>query len=186
PRGAFSCTGSVDTSTPGQKTFTVTAKDSGTNTNVEGVDYTVVPPTDLAILKLAPLKVTNHSTLTYSIGVGDLGPASAANVTITDPLPGGTTLASFSGKNVSCSIVNRRLVCTTTQPVCTTTPNSVSCNFGTLAPLSWWSLNGATLQITVNVNSTVGTVLKNTATVTSTNTDTKLSNNTSTASTQVK
>jgi hypothetical protein len=67
---------------------------------------------------------------------------------------------------------------------CTGT-TAVSCNVGSLAPLSISSLNGATIAITVKVTAPLGTVLKDTATVTGTNTDPKLGNNSSTASTTV-
>ena len=184
--GGLSCTGSVDTSAVGLHKFLVTALDSGGNPNTKEVPYNVVGATDLSIFKVAPSKIATGSKLTYGIVVADLGSASAVGVNVTDPLPAGTTFVSASGSNLSCSIVNRRLVCSTTAITCTggtTTP--VNCSVGTLAPLAWSSLNGAVIQITVKVTAAGGTTIKNTATVSGTNTDTKPGNNSSSASTLV-
>ena len=177
-------TATADTSSS-THSFTVKALDTGSNPNTQTVHYTVVAATDLAILNLGSLKVTNGGKVTYSIGVGDLGPVNAVNITVNDTLPASLSGATASGKTVSCSFVNKKLVCTTTPAVCTVNGNSVSCSVGPFAPLSLSSLNGATVQITATANAAVGTVIKNTATVTGTNFDPKLGNNSSTASTLV-
>jgi uncharacterized repeat protein (TIGR01451 family) len=183
-----SCTATpVDTSTVGLHTFTVTAIDSGLNTATKSVSYSVLPASaDVAILNLATPLVRPGGKITYVIGVGDLGPADAVGVVVTDTLPSNTSWVSTSAKKVSCAIVNKKLVCTTTTISCSGT-STVSCNVGTLGRLSLSSLNGATIQITVQVASTVvpnKTTIKNTATVVSGN-DPKASNNSSTASTLV-
>jgi uncharacterized repeat protein (TIGR01451 family) len=189
PGGGISCTGTVPTSTVGPQTFTVTAMDSGTNTSTQSVNYTVVAPTNLAIGNLAtPLTAPTGSKITYNIGVGDFGPASAVGVMVTDPLPSNTEFVSASGSN--CSLSNKGLVCT---PVsCSNTGNTVSCSVGTLAPLSFSSLNGAVLKITAQVTGQPTTTCKvinqqkpctiNTATVSAINTDTN-SNNSASAQT---
>ncbi len=165
------CTGTVpdgsniDTSTTGDHSFVVNAADTGLNKNQKTVTYTVVGATDLAILNLAALRAKVNSTLTYAIGVGDLGGATAVGVTVTDTLPAGLTPLSGSGNNVSCSVVNRRLTCTTTPFSCSVAGQTVSCPLGPITPLSLSSLNGATLKIKATVTATAGTVLKNTATV---------------------
>ena len=174
-----------DTATLGTHTFTATVVDSGTDHATATSTYTVVGATDLAILNLAALRAKAGSTLTYAIGVGDLGGASAVGVTVTDTLPAGLAPQSGSGNNVSCSVVNRRLTCTTTQFSCGVSGQTVSCSLGPISPLSLSSLNGATLQIKATVTATAGTVLKNTASVGSANADSKPSNNSSTASTLV-
>lgn len=174
-----------DTGTVGTHTFKATVVDSGTDSASSTVTYTVVGSTDLAILNLAALKAPVNSTLTYAIGVGDLGGATAVGVTVTDTFPSGLTPQSGSGSNVSCAIVNRRLTCTTVPFTCSVSGQTVSCPLGPIAPLSLSSLNGATLQIKAKVVGAVGTTLKNTATVGSSNADSKLSNNSSTASTLV-
>jgi uncharacterized repeat protein (TIGR01451 family) len=174
----------IDTAATGPHTFTVNAMDTGSNPSTKSVTYNVVAATDLAILNLALPKVATGGKLTYVIGVGDLGPAAAVNVVVNDTLPSGTTFQSASGSVISCSIVNKKLTCPTTPVTCTGT-STVSCNVGSLAPLSISSLNGATIQITVKVTAAAGTTIKDTATVTGTNTDPKLGNNSSTASTSV-
>jgi len=163
--------------------------DSGTNTGTQIVNYTVVAPTNLAIGNLAtPLTATTGSKITYNIGVGDFGPASAVGVMVTDPLPSNTEFVSASGSN--CSLSNKGLVCTPVR--CSNTGNTVSCSVGTLAPLSFSSLNGAVLKITAQVTGQPTTTCKvinqqkpctiNTATVSAINTDTN-SNNSASAQT---
>jgi uncharacterized repeat protein (TIGR01451 family) len=183
------CTGNVPNgaaidTTVGTHTFTVSTKDSGSDHATASVTYNVVAATDLAILNVAATKVATGGKLTYAIGVGDLGPAAAVNVVVNDTLPSGTTFQSASGSVVSCSVVNKKIVCTTTPVSCTGT-SAVSCNVGSLAPLSISSLNGATIQITVKVTAASGTTIKDTATVIGTNIDPKPGNNSSTASTTV-
>ena len=178
----------IDTATPGPHTFTATVVDSATDNASQTVTYNVVTPADLAILKLAPLLARAGSTVTYSIGVGNLGGSNAVGVVVSDVLPADTTLVGTpSGNNVSCAIVNRKLTCTTTAMICTG-GSTVSCSSqAPIAPLSLSSLNGATVKITVKLGSTwtAGKVVKNTATVSSTNTDPKPNNNSSTAATLV-
>jgi uncharacterized repeat protein (TIGR01451 family) len=174
----------IDTAAVGPHAFLVNAMDTGSNPNSKTANYTVVGSTDLAILNLAFPKVPTGAKLTYLIGVGDLGPAGAVNVTVSDTLPAGVSLVSASGNNVSCSIVNRRFQCKTVPITCAGT-SSISCSVGSLAPLSLAWLNGATIQVTVKVNATAGTTIKNTATVTGTNVDPRPGNNSSTASTYV-
>ena len=111
--------------------------------------YNVVAPADLAILKIAPLLVRAGSTITYTIGVGNLGGSNAVDVVVSDTLPANTTLVSASGKNVSCAVVNGKLTCSTT-PMTWTGGSTVSCSAAAIAPLSWSSLYGATLKITVS------------------------------------
>jgi uncharacterized repeat protein (TIGR01451 family) len=193
------CTASVDggapitsgtpiSTTPGPHTFVATVLDSGSDTvSTQTINYNVVGPTDVAILKVGPLFAPIKSKVTYVIGVGDIGSQPAVDVNVSDLLPANTTLVagSVSANKVSCSIVSKKLVCTTTPVSCSTTSTSVSCSVGTLQPLSLSSLNGATIKLTVQLGPalTTGKVVKNTATVSATNTDTHTGNNSSTAST---
>ena len=99
---------------PGSHTFVATVLDSGSDTkSTQTLTYNVVGPADLAILKLAPGRTSVNSNLTYSIAVADLGSQPAVDVLVTDILPANTTFVSVSASKISCSIVNRRLVCTT-------------------------------------------------------------------------
>ena len=153
--------------------------DTGLNTNTQTVSYSVVAPTNLQIANLAPGgPVANGGNITYVIGVADAGPASADGVIVTDPLPTNTKFVSGSGSNVACSIVNRRLSCTTTQIPCSAVGNNVTCSVGMLAPLTISSLNGGLIAIKVQVTAQPTTTCNkkpctiNTATVSAVNTDT--------------
>ena len=182
PATGLVCTGgTVNTSAPGAYQFTVTGTDTGENGNTATVSYTVVAPTNLQILNLGPPgPVGNGGYITYAIGVADLGPANADGVTVTDPLPSNTTFVSGSGNNTSCGLVNKKLSCLSTAFQCSANGGTVSCNVGTLAPLSLSSLNGGTMTIKVEVtgepNTTCGKKAQpctiNTATVSAINTDT--------------
>jgi uncharacterized repeat protein (TIGR01451 family) len=149
----------------------------------------VVAPTNLQIANVASGgTVGTGGTITYVIGVADLGPANADGVVVTDPLPVNTKFLSGAGTNVACGIVNKRLSCSTTPITCSATGNNVSCNVGMLAPLSISSLNGGLLSIKVQVTGQPTTVCSkkpctiNTAMVSAINTDTN-TNPTATAQT---
>lgn len=177
---ALSCTGSFTApSTPGTYQFTVTGTDSGENGNTQTVNYTVVAPTNLQILNLGPPgPIGTGKYITYAIGTADLGPVNADGVVVTDQLPANTSFVSGSGSNVSCSIVNKRLSCSTTPIQCSASGNTVACNVGTLAPLSISFLNGGAMTIKVQVTAEPATMCGtkpctiNTATVSAINTDT--------------
>jgi len=178
PNG-LACMGSVDTSTPGTFNFQVSAMDTGMNTNTKIVSYTVVAPTKLEIANFAAGgPVANGGTITYLIGVADAGPANADGVMVTDALPSNTKFVSGSGTNVACTVVNRRLSCTTTPIQCSAAGNNVTCNVGMLAPLSMSLLNGGLITIKVQVTAAPATMCGkklctiNTATVSAVNTDT--------------
>lgn len=187
-----SCSGTIniDTSETGPHTVTVDAEDSATNTAQQQVTYNVIGATDVAIANIASPITTPGSKLTYVIGVGDLGSVNALNTVVNDTLATGTTFVSASGSNIACSIVGKKLTCPSTPISCTSSGSNVSCDVGTIMPLSLSDLNGAVISITVKVTAT-GTIknptlLSNTATVSESNTDTKPSNNTATAKTNVE
>ncbi len=185
PGGSVANGAQFDTTTLGPHTFTATVMDSALNTVSQTYTYNVVGATDVAILKVAPSKVATGSKLTYGIGVGDLGPANGVNVVVNDPLPTGTSFVSASGSNVACSIVKKKLTCSTLPVPCNFAGGTVSCNVGTIMPLSLSSLNGAAIEITVKVTAAAGARLTNTATVSESNADTNPSNSSSTANTTV-
>jgi uncharacterized repeat protein (TIGR01451 family) len=123
------------------------------------------PPntTDLSITKSAPTQIGTGSSLTYTIGVTNGGPAQATGVTVSDPLPTGLSFTSAGSTQGSCSQHN----------------GTVTCNIGTLA-------NGSSAQITIvaKVTATSGS-LSNTASVSGNQTDPNSGNNRATASTAV-
>jgi uncharacterized repeat protein (TIGR01451 family) len=125
---------------------------------------TVTTSADLAVTKTSPDPVTAGTDLTYTIGVTNNGPSHTGGaVTLTDPLPAGTSFVSATPSQGTCSG--------------TTT---VTCDLGTLA-------NGAsaTVTVTVHVESSVVDGISNTASVTSPTADPSSENNAATAVTDV-
>jgi uncharacterized repeat protein (TIGR01451 family) len=176
----LSCTGSFTApSTPGTYQFTVTGTDTGENGTTQTESYTVVGPTNLQILNVGNAgPIANGGYITYGIGVADLGSVNADGVIVTDPLPLNTTFVSGSGSNINCSIVNKKVSCSTTPIQCSASGGTVTCSVGTLAPLSISDLNGGTMTIKVQVIQAPTTMCGtksctiNTATVSAINTDT--------------
>ncbi|MGE5413695.1 MAG: DUF11 domain-containing protein [Syntrophomonadaceae bacterium] len=105
--------------------------------------------------------------LTYTVSVANLGPDPAAALTISDPLPSGTTFVSCAAVPGTCS-----------GPAIGTN-GTVTANAGTLAA-------GATARLTVVVRVTAGNgSLVNTATASSTTPDPDPDNNHATVVTSV-
>jgi len=126
---------------------------------------------DLSITKSdSPDPVIAGNSLTYTIVVLNAGPSTAQNAVITDTLPPNTTFV--SGRDG-----NGATVCTLVQS------GDVVCNLGSIAPSA-----SKTVFLTVQVAASVpgGTMLSNTATVSSTTPDLAQSNNTATALTTVR
>ena len=146
------------TPTPtGSATATPTPTGSATATPTS----TPVPTgADLSVLKSAsPNPAQPGQNLTYTIGVSNAGPQSAASVSVTDPLPAGTTFVSCSTSQGTCS----------GPPVGTN--GTVTATLGTIA-----SGGSATFMIVVNVTAQNGT-LHNTATGSSATFDPNPGNN---------
>lgn len=152
-------------------TVTSATGDSATGNNSATATTTVATSADLSVTTVdTPDPVTAGNNLTYTITVANAGPSNAASVSLSDTLPAGTTFVSLSAPGGwSC-----------------TTPavgagGTVSCSIATLAA------GNAVFTLIVNVGATVtnGTVLANTATVTSTTTDPVPGNNSATANTNV-
>jgi uncharacterized repeat protein (TIGR01451 family) len=105
--------------------------------------------------------------LTYTVSVANLGPDPAASLTITDPLPPGTTFVSCAAVPGTCS------------GPAVGTNGTVTADAGTLAA-------GATAQLTIVVRVTAGSgALVNTATASSSTPDPDSDNNHSTVVTSV-
>jgi uncharacterized repeat protein (TIGR01451 family) len=135
----------------------------------EDIYYVRVSPTaiaDLSVTKAdSPDPVTVGDNLTYTVTVTNNGPDTATSVTVADDLPAETTF-------VSCS--------STGGGVCGGSGNNRTVTFATLA-----SGQSETITFVANVNCSVadGTVINNTATVSSFTPDPDLSNNSATATT---
>jgi uncharacterized repeat protein (TIGR01451 family) len=129
----------------------------------------VINQADLAVTKTAsPATVDTGTNITYTITVANNGPNSAANVTLTDNLPAGTTFVSNSAASGW----------TCFDPAVGTT-GPITCSIASLP-------NGdtATFTVVVQVSCNVphATVINNTATVSASTPDPNLSNNSSLAS----
>ncbi len=141
---ANATTSSTDPTTPNSST-------AGTTITAGNADVGVVKTA-------APGPYGTSNNLTYTIAVSNAGPTAAANVSVTDVIPAGTTLVSAVPTQGSCSG--------------TTT---VTCSLGTIA-----NAGSAAIALTVTLPSTPGPVA-NTATVATTSPDPNGNNNSSTS-----
>lgn len=111
------------------------------------------------------------SNIFYGISAGNSGPDPAVSVTLSDPLPANTTFVELQGP--------AGWTCTT--PAVGTT-GTVTCTISSLG-----SGASTSLQLAVNVNASTpgGSIISNTATITSTTTDPNPGNNADTNLTQL-
>jgi large repetitive protein len=138
--------------------------------NADTETTTVTTAADLAVTKSdAPDPVPTGANLTYSIGAINLGPSDAQNVTLTDVLPAGTTFVSLNAPAGWTTI---------TPPVGGT--GTVTATTPTLTANS-----GPVFTLVVNVNASSGTLINNTATISSVTTDPDTANNAATTQTAV-
>jgi uncharacterized repeat protein (TIGR01451 family) len=129
----------------------------------------LIASADVAISNQASANpVKSGANLKYQIKVRNNGPDTALNISMTDATPTGTTFVTVSTTAGSC----------TAPPVGGT--GTVTCTAGSLA-----SLTSITITMEVNVTAPSGSVLKDTAAVTSTTTDPKPNNNSVTVKTNV-
>lgn len=154
-------------------TATVTSATPDPNTGNESATSTttVAASADLSVTKVdTPDPVTAGTNITYTITVTNAGPSNAAGVSLTDALPAGTTFVSLSSPGGwSC-----------TTPAVSGT-GTISCSIATFAQ------GNAVFTLVANVGSGVvsGTVITNTATVSSTTPDSNAGNESGTATTTV-
>jgi len=123
---------------------------------------------DLSVAKSAPTAATAGSNVTYTINIANGGPSDAATVTLSDVLPAGTTFVSenqTSGPAFNC-----------------TTGATVTCSIASFP-------TGATASFTITVAFSPGlgngTIVTNTANISSTTSDPNPTNNSSSAPTTV-
>jgi uncharacterized repeat protein (TIGR01451 family) len=67
--------------------------------------------TDIGITKIAPPSVQAGATLVYTLTVTNYGPNDASLVTITDPLPAGTSLVSINDGTFNCAPSSNTVTC---------------------------------------------------------------------------
>ncbi len=118
PAGPFDNTATVATSTP----------ESDVTNNDDSAPVTIDPLVDVTVTKTAPANVDAGSDFDYSITVTNNGPSTAADVTLSDPLPGEVSFVSVAPAG----------------PTCTEAAGTIDCDFGTLA-------SGASEVVTVTV-----------------------------------
>ena len=135
----------------------------GNNSSIAGT--TVVASADLAISKTGTASVTAGGTITYAVGVSNLGPSDAAGITVTDTLPAGVTFVSAAGTGWACTNVGNTTV-TCARPALAAAADAPSISIVVTAPAQAASLT-------------------NTASVASTTSDPTPGNNTATAPTTV-
>jgi uncharacterized repeat protein (TIGR01451 family) len=132
------------------------ANNTSTNT------LTVVANSDLSITKTASgTTAYGANAFTYTLAVSNLGPNSASNVSVSDTLPAGSSFVSASGTGWACSQVAGVVTCTRPLLAVGAAPS---------------------ISLVINAPATaVSTTLVNTATVTSSATDSAPANNASTS-----
>lgn len=137
---------------------------SGSLTHTAPITLRAISPTsvDLALTKTAsPNPGQAGVNLSYRLSVINNGPATATNVTVTDTLPAGVAFVSVA----------------TTQGACS--PGPVNCGLGDLAA-------GASAVITIVVTPSTPGQISNTASVSSSETDSDTSNNSATVNTVIQ
>src|SRR5439155_16641993 len=140
--------------------------DPNPGNNSSTATTSVINQADLAVVKTAPAGTVETGTnATHTITVTNQGPNAAADVTLEDNLPAGTTFVSSS--------IPSGWACTTPQPG---GAGLISCNAVSLA-----SAATATFTVVVNIGCAVSnaSVINNTATVRSATPDPTPANNTS-------
>jgi hypothetical protein len=168
--GALTSTTPLNTSTPGNFSFNVTATDcAGNMSNSVPVNYTVLPGADTAIFELETTDHPKHGTnFTYIAWAFDLSKQNAYNVNFSIQIslppgvlaPGGAIkgIVADCGVFTGCSAppVTGKICTVSSGPgVGTNTLYTISCNVGTLQSVS--SLKGAVTAITIPIASTAAT-----------------------------
>jgi uncharacterized repeat protein (TIGR01451 family) len=149
---------------------TATTDPNGAN-NSATATTTVVASADLLLSKTdTPDPVNAGSNISYQITLTNNGPSNAASASFSDTLPAGTTFVSIS--------TTGPWTCTTPAVGATGTVTCTNPSFGV-------TVDFFTIVVQTNAGLAAGTVLTNTATVTSTTIDPNGANNSSTATTTV-
>jgi len=154
----------------GQTYLTSTTVTTGTNcaiainnpVDTTKADLSVSLTSDTTIFEVGP----DFGEYTFTATVANDGPATAHNVVLTDTLPAGLVIS-----NAYCDVGPCQTPASSSLGNCTVSGSKVTCNLGVMAP-------GATAQATIPVQATAAGSLIDTASVTATETDPNLANNT--------
>jgi uncharacterized repeat protein (TIGR01451 family) len=152
----FTLVGHIPAGTPSGTTFTNTAftsaETSDPNTeNNSSTTQLIVASADVSITKSAPASVAAGATMSYVVTVTNNGPDQAQNVTFTDPLPGATTFVSRTQNTGPAALCSEPL---------SGTNGTVSC---TIAALNNGQSAQFTILVHVNGNAPAGSIISNTA-----------------------
>jgi len=152
----------------GTYTVTLSAQDG----SVTATAIAAVRPAaaDLGIAMSAPGSVKNNSILIYAISVSNAGPDAARSVTMTDPLPYGTSFQAVTASGWTCN-----------SPPPGTLGATITC---TVDPLANGGTVASSIGVKVRAHANRGPIV-NQAAVTSATPDPNLSNNTASAATTV-
>ncbi|RYX96494.1 MAG: DUF11 domain-containing protein [Comamonadaceae bacterium] len=141
-------------------TGTSTTPDPSTPNNVTTVFVPVVSSADLSVTKVASSSIgTVGQTVNYFITFGNLGPSTAANVTVTDVLPAGLTLV---GVQASSGTIG-------------STTASLTLGIATLPPGG-----SGTVTLTVSIGADAASSIVNVANISSQTPDPSTANNSAT------
>jgi uncharacterized repeat protein (TIGR01451 family) len=139
---------------------------TGVGTTFDNINL-VAAPADIGVNKTGPATANAGTVISYTITVTNNGPNPAINATLADTIPAGTTFASLVSPG--------GWSCTTPAP---NAGGSINCSIGSMAL--------GTAVFTLNVNALpILTIVSNTATVSTSSTDSVPGNNSSTANTNV-
>lgn len=141
----------------------------GAALTLAGVGATAASAADLAIAKSdSPDPVNVGSTLTYTIGIQNLGPELASDVTVTDQLPKSVDFVSATATSGQCARKGRK----------------VTCSLGSIGPSGVVGYAGPPTVTLIVIPRKVGTI-SNTASVKGDQKDPVGTNNKATATTSV-
>ncbi|MBI1918453.1 MAG: DUF4394 domain-containing protein, partial [Planctomycetes bacterium] len=175
----FTLVVNVNANTPDGSTISNTASVSSSTTDTNPANNSdtettaVIAQADLAVTKTdSPDPVVAGTNLTYTITVSNAGPSDAQNVVLSDAVPANTTFVSFT--------TAAGFIRTDSTPVGGT--GTITATAATLAAGA-----SATFTLVVNVNASApnGSTISNTASVSSSTTDTNAANDSATEPTAV-
>jgi uncharacterized repeat protein (TIGR01451 family) len=145
-------------------TVSSTRADPNTGNNTAAIQTTVLTASDLVVSQVdTPDPALPSSVITYTISVSNQGLETASFITVTDQLPAGTSLLSFSGSGWTCAAGGGAVTCTRPSLPVGAAPNIV---------------------LTLTAPGSIG-VITNTVSITAATNDVNPSNNTSEAQTTI-